>query len=408
MQYKNTILQAKVDADFLVNHNHISSAEFFKNKCLELKKFFSEEQNRTALKMTAEGCALEIQGKNRKFERILLKISPASNSTVVVISSMSLTTDVSALDLGPPAKELENVFFANSSSRRKRCAMKQFLLLAFIIMPLDVRTEVTAGGMGNGAGDTKYSSKPSFDPYGGSQEFTQGSFPGQGGNWESNGRLSSGQFGRDMGYDSILGGLSAQCPFKSTDRSLQSLINQSKVALSALAREGANCPGSQATAQQLQTAFDAALLSAYPSSGNYSSVSPDSPPMVSCDNYEIVLRNEFDLALSAEKNEYVKDGMSRSRYANCMNKKNESFSECAAQTYTEHLTIFSKKCDQTISLQKTYQKNQEIRASLHTIAGLTEELIRNSGNCKDGDKVAKSVLQTAIGSVSAIAAMVWI
>ena len=33
------------------------------------------------------------------------------------------------------------------------------------------------------------------------------------------------------------------------------------------------------------------------------------------------------------------------------------------------------------------------------------QLIRNSGNCKDGDKVAKSVLQAAIGSVSAIAAM---
>ena len=119
VQYKNTILQAKVDADFLINHNHISPKEFFKNKCLDLKKFFSEEQNRTALKMKAEGCALEIEGKNRKFERILLKISPASNLTVVVISSMSLTTDVSALDLGPPAKELENVFFANSSSRRK-------------------------------------------------------------------------------------------------------------------------------------------------------------------------------------------------------------------------------------------------------------------------------------------------
>ena len=271
--------------------------------------------------------------------------------------------------------------------------MKQFLLLAFIIMPLYARTEVTVGGMGYGAGDTTYVSKPGIYPYGDSQEFTGGSFPGQGGNWESRGRQPPGQFGSDMGYDSILGGMSAQCPFKSTDRSLQSLINQSKVALSALAREGANCPGSQATAQQLQTAFDAALLSAYPSSGDSSSVSPDSPPMVSCDNYEIVLRNEFDLALSAEKNEYVKDGMSRSRYANCMDKKNESFSECAAQTYTEHLTNFSKKCDQNISLQKTSQKNQEIRASLHTIAGLTEELIRNSGNCKDGDKVAKSVLQ---------------
>ena len=31
--------------------------------------------------------------------------------------------------------------------------MKQFLLLAFIIMPLDARTEVTVGGMGYGAGD---------------------------------------------------------------------------------------------------------------------------------------------------------------------------------------------------------------------------------------------------------------